>query len=322
MTAATKRPPKLEWAILSLVATLVLLSGASLYLVGSEALLGSLGKFEPTMLGFFLLLVLWQICCRFVRWYVFLRALSLRLPVPEAMLYYVAGMSMSLTPGRIGEALRLWFLEKRLGAPYRRIAGLYLADRGSDAMAYLVMLAAGSAALAHGLPVAWGALVLIIVATLILMKPRTLIGALSAAFGRARRGRRVLLWMRRALRNTATLFQPKVFLPGVAIGTAGWLAAPAVLFLSLAQLGTEVDPRLALSVSAAASLAGGVTMLPGGGGATETVLVVLLRAAEVPLDAAVSAMIMTRLAFLVLPIALGTLLLPLALKVCRRPPDD
>ena len=144
-----------------------------------------------------------------------------------------------------------------------------------------------------------------------------LIVLLTTCYARLGRGRKLLLWVRRALRNAAILFQPKVFLPGVAIGTAGWVAAPSVLFLSLARLGVEIEPLRAVAVSAAASLAGGATMLPGGGGATETVLVVMLGASGVPIDAAVTAMIVTRLAFLVLPTTLGILLLPLALKISR-----
>src|SRR5262249_58033218 len=86
---------------------------------------------------------------------------------------------MTLTPGRLGEALRLWFLEKRLAVPYRRIAGLYVADRVSDAAAYLILLATGLAAYQHGTPVAWGSVLLITAVIALIMNPGPIIGLLN-----------------------------------------------------------------------------------------------------------------------------------------------
>jgi hypothetical protein len=65
-----------------------------------------------------------------------------------ASVWYItpAALRMTLTPGRLGEALRLWFLEKRLAVPYRRIAGLCVADRVSGATAYPILFAVGLAA--------------------------------------------------------------------------------------------------------------------------------------------------------------------------------
>jgi uncharacterized membrane protein YbhN (UPF0104 family) len=113
------------------------------------------------------------------------------------------------------------------------------------------------------------------------------------------------------------LFQPRVFVPGLAIGTIGWLAAPLVLTLTLRQLGIDFALLHAAAIYATAALAGGATMLPGGGGAPEAVLVLLLRASDVPLDDAVSAMIMTRLAFMWLSVGAGVVLLPLAMRTLR-----
>jgi uncharacterized membrane protein YbhN (UPF0104 family) len=151
----------------------------------------------------------------------------------------------------------------------------------------------------------------------LIMDPRPIIWLLNASYAVVRRGPKLVVWMRRAVLNTSTLFQPRVFVPGVAIGTIGWFAAPAVLTASLSTLGVDFNLFHAMVIYAAAALAGGATMMPGGGGATETVPVILLTGSDVPLDAAVSAMIMTRLIFLWLPVGLETLLPPVAMKTVR-----
>jgi len=314
---ASARPPSIEWAVISVAVTLVMVFAVSAFVIGFDALIGSLRKFDPATLGIFFLLMVWQVGCRFLRWLLYARCLGLKIVPHEAFLYYAAALGMTLTPGRLGEALRLWFLEKRFAVPYRRLAGLYVADRVSDATAYLILLAVGLAAYQHGSPIAWGSLLVIVTVIVLIMNPRPIIALLNAIYAFMRRGRKLVVWLRRAVRNTSTLFQPRVFLPGVAIGAVGWFAAPAVLTVSLSKMGVGFDVFHAMVIYAAAALAGGSTMMPGGGGATETVLVVLLTRSDVPLDAAISAMIVTRITFLWLPVGLGTLLLPVAMKMVR-----
>ncbi len=127
-----------------------------------------------------------------------------------------------------------------------------------------------------------------------------------------------MLWLRRLVRNTATLFRPAVFLPALAIGLAGWCAAPLVLSIALSRMGVELALLQAAAIYAASALTGGATMLPGGLGGTEVAMVGLLVAAGVPFDAAVSATVATRITFLWLPVGLGFLILPLALGSVRR----
>ena len=133
------------------------------------------------------------------------------------------------------------------------------------------------------------------------MRPWPVLSALTGAYAVIGHGRNLVLWLRRAVRNTSELSQPRVFLPGLVIGTIGWLAAPLLLTLVLAQMGAHLPFLHATAIYAAGALAGGATMLPGGGGGTEAVLLGLLRASEVPIDAAVAAVIVTRLTFLWAP---------------------
>ena len=120
------------------------------------------------------------------------------------------------------------------------------------------------------------------------------------------------------VRNSASLFRPQVFVPGLALGIVGWGAVPVVLVLVLNRMGVELELPHAVMICAIASLTGGSTMLPGGGGGTEAAMVLLLRAAEVPLDTAVAATVATRLAFLWLPVGVGLVALPVAIRSVRR----
>jgi uncharacterized membrane protein YbhN (UPF0104 family) len=153
---------------------------------------------------------------------------------------------------------------------------------------------------------------------LAIMHPRPVIALLNAGYAVSGMGRRLVPWLRRAIRNASTLFHPAVFLPGVCIGTIGWLGPPAVLTLCLSRMGVEFGLLKACAIYAVAALAGGSTMMPGGVGGTEAALTGLLVASNVSLDAAISAVIITRAAFLLLPVGLGLILLPVEMRIAGR----
>ena len=314
LNIATLRLPSIERAATSAAVCLAAVFAISVALIGFDSFAANLSKLDLLKLGTCLLLVVWQVGCRFLRWFIYARCLGLKISFPEASLFYGAGLGMTLTPGRLGEAVRLWFLQQRFAAPYRRTAGLYLADRISDAVSYLILFAIGSTTYASGSSITWGALFMVVTVMLAIMHPRPVIGLLNVGYAAVGRGRKLVAWLRRAIRNASTPFQPAVFLPGVCIGTIGWLRPPGVLTLSLTQMGVEFSPLQALAIYAVAALTGGSTMVPGGIGTTDAALIGLLVASKVPLDAAVSAAIITRTASPWLPVGLGLLLLPVAIR--------
>jgi uncharacterized protein (TIRG00374 family) len=315
LTVARLRLPSIEWALISAAVCLTAVFAVSAALVGFDTLTANLSKLNSSTLAACVLLMAWQLGCRFLRWFFYARRLGLKISLPEAFLYYGAGLGMTLTPGRLGEVLRLWFLEQRFAAPYRRTAGLYVADRVSDAVSYLILFAVGSTAYAGGSSITWGALFMVVTVMLAIMHPRPVIELLNAGYSTFGLGQKSVLWLRRAIRNASTLFQPAVFLPGICIGTIGWLGPPGVLTLSLAQMGVTFGLLQAVAIYAVAALTGGSTMVPGGIGTTDAALIGLLVASDVPLDAAVSAVIITRTASLWLPVGLGLVLLPVAMRV-------
>jgi uncharacterized protein (TIRG00374 family) len=316
--AAGLRLPSVEGAAVWAFSTLAIIVALAIFLVGYDALAANLAKLSLATFALCLVLMVWQLGARFLRWLWYARCLGLRLSPYEGALFYAAGLGMTMTPGRLGEVLRLWFLEKRFAVPYRRIAGLYVMDRISDASAYFILFAIGSLTYGYVSPVAWSGMAVVLLLILLLMKPGPVFALLNTTYALLGRGRKLVLWLRRAVRNTSTLSQPSVFLPGLAVGAVGWLAAPAVLTLALAQMGVGLSFLHATAIYAAGALVGGATMLPGGGGGTEAVLISLLGLSDVPIDAAVAAVIVTRVTFLWVPVGLGIIALPMAIKAVSR----
>jgi hypothetical protein len=77
------------------------------------------------------------------RWHLYGRHLDIEVPAGRTGLYFIAGFAMTTTPGKLGEALRLWFLERCHGYRYDRTAPLLIGDRMGDAISTTFLCLAG-----------------------------------------------------------------------------------------------------------------------------------------------------------------------------------
>ena len=79
------------------------------------------------------------------RWHVFSRRLGLKTTLTQSLRHFLGGFAMSVTPGRVGELIRMRWIHRETGWSFERTAPLALVDRASDLAAMALLLAAGVA---------------------------------------------------------------------------------------------------------------------------------------------------------------------------------
>ncbi|WP_106395985.1 lysylphosphatidylglycerol synthase transmembrane domain-containing protein, partial [Enhygromyxa salina] len=94
---------------------------------------------------------------------------------------YLAGLSMSVTPGKVGEVLRSVLLRASNGVPFTRTAPVVVADRLSDLIALVILALIGISDFAEYLPYVIAALVFVIAGVVVLGSPRLFGGLLTWA---------------------------------------------------------------------------------------------------------------------------------------------
>jgi uncharacterized membrane protein YbhN (UPF0104 family) len=292
---------------------------AALWAGGLEVLV-HLGRLSGALLLGLLLLSLLNYGLRLIRWQLFSRRLGLDVAWPRAALYYVAGFALTVTPGKLGEALRLWLLRRGHGYRYERTAALLVGDRLSDAAATALLCLAGLSAVAGHVGLALALAALVGSATALAFRPGPLLTGLAWTYGRVGRWPRLFARVRTALRQTARLGAWSVFGPTLVLALLGWLAECVALWWLLAVFGAPLAFGQAVFVFALAMLAGGLLMLPGGLGGVEVGMVGLLAALGIELDVAVSATAVVRATTLWFAVGLGFLALPLALRAVGAAP--
>lgn len=245
------------------------------------------------------------------RWLLLFRAINRRgsgralADVPLQGLVYMGGFAFTLTPGRAGEAIRVWTARRSFGTPADAGLSLVVADRFYDAVALTVILTITGLALSRDVMAP-------LVLSLVLAASIAFLGWSSAAHPVwAKLGRRAP-WLARTvglvegtIGHLAVVSRPKR-LPVFALPSiAGWTIQGLAPALILSDLGVSLSATETIFIFAFATLVGGLSFLPGGLGGFEVTMVALLTAMDVPVSTALVATLAMRLTTLWFGVLLG-----------------
>ncbi len=276
----------------------------------------ALRDFPWWLAGPVLALTLFNYALRFIKWHIYLRQVGVRsLPTGTSALIFLAGFSMSLTPGKVGELIKGVYLRRLTGTPISRAGAVIAAERITDGLAMLALAGIGLTQFAYGRTLLAVAAVAAVAVVVVLQRPRLFGGILARLEGRPLVGRGV----RHAagfLDASNALYRPRLLLGAVAIGVVSWAGECLAFFLILDGLGLPASWHLLLVatfVLSASSIFGALSMLPGGLGVAEAsvtgMLLVLLADEAISRGTAVAATLLVRFATLWFAVILGALAL-------------
>lgn len=252
------------------------------------------------------------------RWLMLSRVLELQVPHLSNALYYFSGYSLTATPGKAGEAIRLWLMKSGHGIAYSRSMPLMLADRALDIWAIMLLTLASFSGFQayrwHGVAL----LVLVVLVSLPLVRPKMLEPVLLAAAGVAKRRARLLVLLRRVLRAMDRLSNWETYGATLVPSVLGWWAEAFALYVILQHFGTEVSVANAVFVFSFSMIVGAISMLPGGLGSTEATMIILLTTLGVEMDVALVSTAIIRTTTFWFAVVIGLLLAPSAMTTSRR----
>jgi uncharacterized protein (TIRG00374 family) len=252
---------------------LALALGVAVYLVlavvsGFGSLTAALDDFNVALVPAILGLVLLSYAGRFLRWLYYLKILKVSVPLLTNAAIFAAGLSMTISPGKLGEVLKSVFVRQASGAPVARTAPAVVAERATDGTGMIAWGFLGAFALGLG--------------------PGTMVLFLAvAALGIAvLRSKRLSLLAERALlklpllnrlaphlgdfhASSNELLAVRPLTVGTLISFLSWGLECLAVYLCAVGLGADMPFLLVVFVFAVSSLIGVLSMLPGGIGAVE-----------------------------------------------------
>lgn len=284
---------------------------------GWEETLAQLRKLSLVEVLILLALSLANYVARATRWHLFGSRLGLSVPLKTSFLHFFGGFAMSITPGRIGELIRLRWIARVSGWRLERISPLPIVDRAYDLAGMGLLLVAGLAMSQMGLSGAVGVAALALVSAVIVTRPLLLRGLIELVWKIVGRWPEVFVRLRRAASAMTVFSNFATAAPGLVITFFAWFAECYALYLLLQWMGAPLDLATVTVIFIFSTLAGGLTGAPGGIGGAEAAMVFLLGVNGIPLEVAVPATAVIRLTTLWFAILLGLFFFPLAEKSAR-----
>ncbi|MGR3661930.1 MAG: lysylphosphatidylglycerol synthase transmembrane domain-containing protein [Paracoccaceae bacterium] len=279
---------------------------------GWEEILAQIAKLSVLQVCVLLALSLVNYLLRGLRWHIFVTRLGLGTSLFRNMVHFLAGFAMVITPGRVGELVRMRWLRRETGWPIEKTAPLLLVDRASDLAAMGAILALTLAfstnGIAWGLPVA----VMAIIGALISVQPRLLALIAGAGYGIIGRWPRFFARIRTAARSLNHFTNPLLMLTAATIGAFGWFAEGVAFHFLLVWMGADIGLSTAVAIFVFSTIAGGLTGAPGGIGGAEAAMVALLTFEGIPLEVSLPATAVIRLTTLWFAILIGMITFPFA----------
>lgn len=247
---------------------------------------------------------------RFARWTHFLHILGHKIPLWTSFRIYIGGFSLSITPGKTGEAVRSVFL-KKFGVPYRESFGAFLAERFSDVMAVMLLAAGGLLCCPQTRPILFIVLTFVLTILFLIQSDRFLKGA-ERWFKKTlpHRFEEHITFILETVLSFRKCFSILTLLFGILLGAIAWGLEGFACYYLLRDLHANISLFHTIFVYAFALLVGAMTFLPAGIGGAELTLLQLLIFYDVPASTAVAVTIVIRLTTLWFSVLLGMLFLP------------
>jgi len=288
---------------------------AAVVMVGDLQALGDrLGSFGWSAFAAALGLSLVNYVVRFLRWQLYLRHQRVVVPVVSSALVFGGGLSLSITPVKLGELVKSYLLREMHAIPTTQTAPIVVAERVTDLVALLVLAVIGVGVYGVETTLVLIAAGVVGSGLLLLAWPRPARALIDLAT-HPRFTRRFREPMQQMYGGLVSLCRPKLLVTATAIAIPSW-ACECVGFALIVNAfpGAHVELGLAMVIYASTTIAGALSFLPGGLGVTEGAMTILLvqSAAQIDQATALDATLLTRLATLWFGVVLGLVFLAFA----------
>lgn len=287
-----------------------------------STLLDSFKSFNWNMLPAALALVCASYILRYLRWEYLLRAIEIRIPVLPSIVIFLSGLTMSISPAKLGEVLKSFLLKDYAGVKISRSSPIIVAERIGDTIAVIILAGIGTLAYEAGRMILL-VTVIMVVALIVIVQTRSISLRLLHLAERTPLLGRYAEQLEQFYESAYTLLKMKRLLPTVSISTVGWFLECVASWLLLKGLGIEAELLMVTFVFTIGTLAGALAMVPGGLGVAEGSMTGLFVANGIGRSGAVAATLLIRIVTFWFAIVLGLIGLAFySLVIARHPLDS
>jgi uncharacterized protein (TIRG00374 family) len=187
----------------------------------------------------------------------------------------MSGLTMSLTPGKVGEVLKCYLVKERTGIPMAQTAPVVLAERITDFLSLVFIAIIGAYLFGYGELLVIGTGVFFIAFAIVLGQKQLLLGLIKY-LEKFNFFKKYSLKIVDAYASTYELLKIKTLIKMTFLSIPAWLFECFSLYLILYFYGENTSVILSSFIYSFSTIAGSITMLPAGLGVTEGSLTFLM----------------------------------------------
>jgi uncharacterized membrane protein YbhN (UPF0104 family) len=218
-------------------------------------------------------------CVRFWKWQRYCTLLEIELETSTSFLIYLSGMTLSVTPGKMGEVFKSWLVKRVTGTPVHHSAPIVIAERFTDLLGYLILVAIGGLRTAPEYAWMFWSMLGVCAALLVLVGWQPFEHLVVAVLARLPLIKRIAPRVEGAFASARILLAPREVVLPTLVSVIGWSCECTGFWLIANAIVPGSVPYLhALFTWAFAAVAGAVLIIfPGGLGVTELLIGKLVR---------------------------------------------
>jgi glycosyltransferase 2 family protein len=245
---------------------------------------------------------------RFAKWEIFLHALAIGIPLPKSLSIFFSGLSMAVTPGKAGEVLKSFLLREKAGIPVSRTMPVVFAERVTDLVSMILLALWGIGRFSQGKMIILFTIVFIGLVVLVIQS-RTLCLRILRGFGRFSFLKSGMAQLETLYESAYSLFRFRVFAFATGISLLSWFSECLSFYYVFHGFGVQESIQDSAFIFSFSSIAGAISMLPGGLGVAETSMVGIMMGMGIPKTGAVAVTMMGRFGTLWFGVIVGLVVL-------------
>ena len=250
-------------------------------------------KFNWYLLPPLLLLSFLNYFTRFLKWDYYLSVINVPIKKIDSLSIFMSGLVMSITPGKIGELLKSYLVKEVTNEPISKTAPVIFAERVTDFLSLLIISIIGAYTFNYGTALSVGVSVFFIIIIIIISNKRLCLSILSN-LERSATLKKYLISIHNSYESSYQLLKPVPLLKMTIISLLAWGFECLGYYLILLNFNIDFGFFWTSFSYAFATIAGAVSMLPGGLGVTEGSLTFLLVKKEISNSTAVATTLLVR----------------------------
>lgn len=267
-------------------------------------------KFPWLLLPLILLSTFLNYIIRFFKWHYYLHLLDINISAKDSLIIFLSGLMMAISPGKFGEVLKSLLVKQLNGTEISRTAPIIMAERLTDVIGLIFLASLGISTLRFGLGVLIFTSILVIV-FIVFVQSRSLSLSIISASSRFPIISRFTPNLKIFYESSYSLLRIDALLIAVLLSIVSWFFECLSLFIIFKGYGIHLSLLAATFIYSFASLAGAISMIPGGLAVAEGSITGLLIMLGVAKEYAAATTIIIRFSTLWFAVIIGAIVLSL-----------